>query len=64
MAQNVARRLFPRVTILTRADKSIDPAFRQVDLWSDRCDDAGSRLSIVRALPAGAYGLELSEFFL
>jgi HD-GYP domain-containing protein (c-di-GMP phosphodiesterase class II) len=64
MAQNIARRLFPRVTLLTRPDKSIDPAFRQVDLWADRDDAAGSRRSIVRALPAGAYGLELSEYFL
>lgn len=64
MAQNIARRLFPRVTLLTRPDKSIDPAFRQVDLWADRDDSAGSRRSILRALPAGAYGLELSEFFL
>ena len=35
MAQNPARRLYPRVTVLTRPDKAIDPAFRQVDLWLD-----------------------------
>lgn len=62
MAQNIARRLFPRVTVLTRPDKTIDAAFRQVDLWADA--NGGSRLSIARALPAGAYGLDLSEFFL
>jgi HD-GYP domain-containing protein (c-di-GMP phosphodiesterase class II) len=62
MAQNAARRLFPRVTVLTRADKSIDHAFPQVDLWSDGAADG--RRSIVRALPTGAYGLELADFFL
>jgi HD-GYP domain-containing protein (c-di-GMP phosphodiesterase class II) len=62
MAQNIARRLFPRVTVLTRPDKTIDAAFRQIDLWADAGGSA--RLSIARALPAGAYGLELSEFFL
>jgi HD-GYP domain-containing protein (c-di-GMP phosphodiesterase class II) len=63
MAQNPARRLFPRVTIVTRADKTVDPSFRQVDLWST-VDDAGRRASIARALAPGAYGLELSEYFL
>lgn len=62
MAQNAARRLFPRVTVLTRPDKSIDPAFPQVDLWSD--GDGEGRRSISRALPTGAYGLELADFFL
>lgn len=62
MAQNAARRLFPRVTVLTRPDKSIDPAFPQVDLWSD--DTGGGRRSISRALPTGAYGLELADYFL
>jgi HD-GYP domain-containing protein (c-di-GMP phosphodiesterase class II) len=62
MAQNIARRLFPRVTVLTRPDKTIDAAFRQIDLWTEA--SGSTRLSIARALPAGAYGLELSEFFL
>ncbi len=65
MAQNPARRLYPRVTVLTRPDTAIDPAFRQVDLWVDTpAREASSRTSIARALPAGAHGLELSEFFL
>lgn len=62
MAQNAARRLFPRVTVLTRPDKTVDPAFPQVDLWSDGGGEG--RRSIVRALPAGAYGLSLADFFL
>ena len=65
MAQNPARRLFPRVTVLTRPDKAIDPAFRQVDLWLDTPGpDASSRVSISRALPHGAHGLQLAEYFL
>jgi HD-GYP domain-containing protein (c-di-GMP phosphodiesterase class II) len=60
--QNSARRLFPRVTVLTDADKRIDPAFRQVDLWGE--SDGGRRLSIQRALPPGAHGLDLAELFL
>jgi hypothetical protein len=60
--QNSARRLFPRVTVLTDADKRVDPAFRQVDLWGE--SEGGRRLSILRALPPGAHGLDLAELFL
>lgn len=62
-AQNSARRLLPKVTVLTRPDKTINPAFRQVDLWQQSESD-GPRLTIHRALPPGAYGLDLAEFFL
>jgi HD-GYP domain-containing protein (c-di-GMP phosphodiesterase class II) len=65
MAQNPARRLFPRVTVLTFADKSIDPAFRQVDLWTTATDSSGKgRIWVARSLPPGAYGLDPSELFL
>ncbi len=60
--QNSARRLFPRVTVLTDANKRVDPAFRQVDLWGE--SEGGRRLSILRALPPGAHGLDLAELFL
>jgi hypothetical protein len=63
MAQNPARRLFPRVTVLTRPDKSVDAAFRQVDLWFESVA-AGGRLSVAKALPQGAYGLDLAAYFL
>lgn len=62
-AQNSARRLLPKVTVLTRPDKTVNPAFRQVDLWQQPESD-GPRLTIHRALPPGAYGLDLAEFFL
>jgi HD-GYP domain-containing protein (c-di-GMP phosphodiesterase class II) len=61
--QNSARRLFPRVTVLTFADKSIDPAFPQLDLWLDASAD-GERRTVVRALRAGAYGLDPGQLFL
>ena len=65
MAQNPARRLYPRVTVLTRADKSLDPAFRQVDLWLLANSQPGNaRVVIERALPPGAHGLDVSELYL
>jgi HD-GYP domain-containing protein (c-di-GMP phosphodiesterase class II) len=60
--QNSARRLMPKVTVLTRPDKTVNPAFRQVDLWQQPEAD-GPRLTIHRALQPGA-GLDLAEFFL
>jgi HD-GYP domain-containing protein (c-di-GMP phosphodiesterase class II) len=65
MAQNPARRLYPRVTVLTARDKSLDPAFRQIDLWplANRAERA-ERVWIERALPPGAYGLDTTELYL
>jgi HD-GYP domain-containing protein (c-di-GMP phosphodiesterase class II) len=65
MAQNAARRLYPRVTILTFPDKRIDPAFRQVDLWPlANAPDVHERVHIARALPHGAYGIDAGSLFL
>lgn len=65
MAQNPARRLFPRVTVLTKSDKSIDPAFRQVDLLLESMTpDPANQIRIARALPPGAYGLDAAELYL
>jgi HD-GYP domain-containing protein (c-di-GMP phosphodiesterase class II) len=64
MAQNPARRLFPRVILLTTAEKTLDPAFRPVDLAVAEQDAAGPRRTIVRALSPGAYGLDLSQLYL
>lgn len=65
MAQNPARRLYPRVTILTHADKSIDPAFRQVDLWVlANAPDPDKRVFVERALAPGAFGLDTTELYL
>ena len=62
-AQNSARRLLPKVTLLTWPDKTVNASFRQVDLWR-QADADGPRLAIQRALQPGAYGLDLTEFFL
>lgn len=65
MNQNPARRLFPRVTVLTRPDKTVDPAFRQVDLLVASANpDPERQLRIVKALPDGAFGLDVSELYL
>lgn len=64
MAQNPSRRLYPRVTVLTRPDKSLDPAFRQVDLWLLANTQGNTRVVIERALPPGAHGLNVSELYL
>lgn len=65
MAQNPARRLYPRVTVLTARDKSLDPAFRQIDLWPlANLPDRNARVWIERALPPGAYGLDTTELYL
>lgn len=62
-AQNSARRLMPKITVLTFPDKTVNAAFRQIDLWQQP-EAGGVRLSIQRALQPGAYGLDLAEFFL
>ena len=65
MSQNAARRLYPRVTVLTKADKTLDPAFRQVDLWVlANAADPAQRVWIERALPPRAYGLDPTELYL
>jgi HD-GYP domain-containing protein (c-di-GMP phosphodiesterase class II) len=65
MAQNPARRLYPRVTILTHPDKRLDRAFPQVDLWAlANAPDTAERVWIERALAPGAYGLDPTELYL
>lgn len=61
--QNAGRRLFPRVTVLTHADKTLHPAFPQVDLWLDESPESGRR-TILRGLRPGAYGIDLAQLFL
>jgi hypothetical protein len=61
MVQNQARRLQPRVAILTRVDKTQLDEFLIVDLM--RQTD-GVRREILRTLPAGSHGIDPREFFL
>lgn len=65
MAQNPARRLYPRVTVLTHPDKAINAAFPCVDLWPHaNAAHPSQRIFIARALPRSAVALDLSEIFL
>ncbi|MGE7139709.1 HD-GYP domain-containing protein [Luteibacter sp. NPDC031894] len=61
MVQNHARRLQPRVAVLTRADKGPREDFLIVDLMN-QTDPV--RREILRTLPAGSHGIEPKEFFL
>lgn len=63
MAQNAARRLRPRVMVLTAPDKSLLPHFRALDLMAQ--SETGERqVLIAGTLPAGAYGLDSAELYL
>lgn len=65
MAQNRARSLRPRITVLTGPDKQVDPSFRTLDLMVQaENSDASQTIYIVRTLEPGAYGLDPSELYL
>ncbi|WP_338039807.1 HD-GYP domain-containing protein [Luteibacter yeojuensis] len=61
MVQNQARRLQPRVAVLTRADKGPREDFLIVDLMN-QADPV--RREILRTLPAGSHGIDPREFFI
>lgn len=63
MAQNGARRLLPRVMVITRADKQIADQFVELDLMRQP-KDAAATLWIAGALPPGAWGLDPTELYL
>jgi HD-GYP domain-containing protein (c-di-GMP phosphodiesterase class II) len=62
MAQNVARRLFPKVMVLTGPDKHLAGAFQPLDLLHHQAE--GGQLWISRPLPPGAYDLDPTELYL
>jgi HD-GYP domain-containing protein (c-di-GMP phosphodiesterase class II) len=65
MAQNQARRLRPRIMVLTTADKTFDPRLSTFDLMMNTsASDSGEPSFIVRALERNAYGLDLTNLFL
>ncbi len=65
MAQNQARRLRPRIMVLTGADKAFDPRLPTFDLMMQTsASDSGEPSFIVRALERNAYGLDLTNLFL
>lgn len=57
------RRLQPRVLVICGPDKIPTPSFRVMDLLYQPDRDS-ERIHIVRALPAGAYGLDPHEYYL
>lgn len=61
MAQNQARRLQPRVAILTGTDKASLEEFLIIDLMNQA--DAVRR-EILRTLPAGSHGIDPREYFI
>jgi len=61
--QNLARRLYPQVTVIFDPDGELKRDFPQRDLWADRGAD-NRRLSIARALPRGPYQRALETLFL
>jgi len=61
MVQNQARRLQPRVAVLTHADKGQREDFLIVDLMN-QVDVV--RREILRTLPAGSHGIDPREFFI
>lgn len=63
MAQNPARRLRPRVMLLTDADKRLRTQFTSLDLMLQP-DGMSDRIEIRRPLPTGAHGLDPSELYL
>ncbi len=62
MGQNLARRLKPKVMVLTAPDKTLLQNFRAVDLMTHVA--YGEPVTIVETLLPGAYGLVPQELFL
>ena len=63
VAHNRVRRLEPRVLVLTWPDKSPLGKPLERDLLT-QSKGSGTRLRIVRGLPAGAYGLKMRDYYM
>lgn len=64
MAQNPARRLFPRVMVLTSPDKQLETHFVALDLMRLSEQDKAKGIRIVQTLEPGAHGLDPTELYL
>ncbi|NMG73244.1 HD-GYP domain-containing protein [Aromatoleum diolicum] len=64
ISQNRVRRLLPRVLVLLSADKTPNRHPPTLDLLYAPLTPAGKPYTVVRALPAGAFGLDPAEFYL
>lgn len=64
MAQNAARRLLPRVMVVTTPDKQPLEQFRSLDLLAGGDPDPETGTRVAAPLDPGAYGLDPMELFL
>lgn len=63
LEHNKVRRLDPKVLILTKADKSLLEKPMMFDLMRQDLVEDAERISILRGLPDGAYGLVCHDFY-
>lgn len=63
LEHNKVRRLDPKVLVLTKADKSLLEKPMLFDLMRQDLVDDAERISILRGLPDGAYGLVCHDFY-
>jgi HD-GYP domain-containing protein (c-di-GMP phosphodiesterase class II) len=65
MAQNLSRRLRPRVMVLMSPDKKLYQQFMEIDLMSDQLAEEGRRrVEIMGTLEPGAFGIDPRELYL
>ncbi len=64
VAHNRVRRLKPRVLVVTGPDKTRSPHPAMLDLLYDTKSGGDEPVFIKRGLPAGAYDLDLKDFYL
>ncbi len=64
VAHNRVRRLKPRVLVVTGPDKTRSPHPAMLDLLYDTKSGGDETVFIKRGLPAGAYDLDLKDFYL
>ncbi|MGZ5106216.1 MAG: HD domain-containing phosphohydrolase [Usitatibacter sp.] len=64
VAHNKVRRLKPRVLVVTGPDKTPSPHPAMLDLLYDTKSGGDEPVFIKRGLPAGAYDLDLKDFYL
>ncbi len=64
VAHNRVRRLKPRVLVVTGPDKTRSAHPAMLDLLYDTKSGGDEPVFIKRGLPAGAYGLDLTDFYL
>jgi len=65
MAQNLSRRLRPRVMVLMSPEKRLYEQFMEIDLMSDQLSEDGRRrVEIMGTLEPGAFGIDPQELYL